>query len=859
MYRKSAVNLLAIITITLLIGCNGGSSGPVAPDVADTPQLQNPAQSVSTGTTHLWGFYTVTIDPDTLEVEVVYDRTAMFTANLTNLLNILVIGGIKFEIYDWEFTADYYDFDCLISVTHPFPGYPEYTGYDVRTIFMGDGSASLMYNPDLKYPVVGIDESFQPDPGPPAGENGIPDGYTRWFNVTEFSGEGVPIFEWHPGSFVDPAFDGTATICPYKYYANGLEPHDSLTDWLRDNPDSRGEFANGYVLKRDFRVRFPADEPIDFAYAVICNWGGPDLINDHPSNAPEALACDLEQTGDVYYHDPDQWGGTIGLDIDVFGWGFEENEGWMDSHKMYIESTALSTVYEATPFDMTPVGGGENFSTYSIDIIPDILTSHAGNELWVIAESENHDYSNPIGVMNDAYDDPLTAFFRFDLEVSPEIPYNDLVCDIQILPCSLDYWDITDHVAVKFDASGSYDPNGGPLILEWDFDGDMIYGEPGDDDYQGGDPFFPIVDYYAPGVANLRITSDVGLVSECSVDVPIVEHPTKDIPLRPSPWVARDLAVDPANGDLYAVYWWHEDVNTNWTEIDKYSPCDCFTQPDEPFHATPEGAAYYRMDVSKEHFVVVGGNHDGCSGKIRNITPDGVDLGPNWIIHTRDLWAYNEGGNWEYDHVTIYDFPNPPWNPDGHSTILYRCPWNLFDDWEQSGLIYYHNKPSGHDVLYAGFIRGVDPEATGDSVWCLKDPGNPGMTDYYGTRWKLVSSPGGLSGFNYDNAYFGTGSQSADDDCWYDAADFTRNVNDDLLVLDRMPDGTGRIKAFHGDSVGGEAVGAFDLESMVNSTPIRIDSSDYIDPVYGNLIYVMHGDSTDWYYLSIYFEEELPW
>ena len=859
MFSRYFTGLFLTLTILLAIGCSGGSSGPVAPDVHSQLTGNQARDAVSQSTTHLWGFYEVTIDPDTLEVEVVYDRTAMFTANLTNLLNKLVIGGIKFEIYNWDFSGDYYDFDCLIAVTHPFPGYPEYTGYDVRTVFMGDGSGSLMYDPDLKYYVNGIDEGFQPDPQGPTGENGKPDGYTRWFNVTEFSGEGVPIFEWHPGTFVKPDFDGTATICPYKYYANGLEPHDSLTDWLRDNPDSRGEFADGYILKRDFRVRFLKSKPIDFAYAVICNWEGPDLETEHPSNAPEAIACDVEQTGDIYFHDPDQWGGKIGLNIDVFGWGMEENDGWMEPNRIYIESNTLSTVFEATPIDMTPIGGGANYSTYSLEITPDNLTGLDGNELWVIVESEDHDYSNPIGVMNDAYYDPLAAFFRFDLEVSPDIPYEDPVCDIQILPCSLDYWDITDHVAVKFDASGSYDPNGGTLILSWDFDGDGLYGEPGDDDYQGGDPFFPIVDYYAPGTAGLRIENEAGLVSECSIDVPIVEHPTKDIPLRPAPWIARDIAVDPDNGDLYVVYNWPQDINTHWTEIDRYSPCDCYMQPDEPFHATPEGASYYRMDVSKEHFVLVGGDHDGCSGKIRNITPEGIDLGPNWVIHTRDLWAYNEGGNWEYDHCTIYDFPNPPWNPNGYSTFLYRCPYDLFDDWEQSALIYSGYKPNGHDVLYAGFIRGVDPEATGDSFWCLKDPGDPLVTDYFGVRWKLVTSPAGLSGTAYDNAYFGTGTQSSDDDCWYNAVDFTRNANDDLLVLDKMPDGAGRIKAFHGDSVGGEPVGAFDLMSNVNSTPIRIDSSDYIDPVYGNMIYVMHGDSIDWYYLSIYFEEELPW
>jgi murein DD-endopeptidase MepM/ murein hydrolase activator NlpD len=89
--------------------------------------------------------------------------------------------------------------------------------------------------------------------------------------------------------------------------------------------------------------------------------------------------------------------------------------------------------------------------------------------------------------------------------------------------------------------------------------------------------------------------------------------------------------------------------------------------------------------------------------------------------------------------------------------------------------------------------------------------------------------------------------------------DLTRDPSDHLLVLDQLSNGKGRIKAFTGDSSGGTSLGGVDLPDTVSATPIRMDANDWVDPTYGNLIFVLHGDGIAGYYMSIFFPSELPW
>ncbi|HDS29512.1 MAG TPA: hypothetical protein ENN67_00570, partial [Firmicutes bacterium] len=300
--------VLSLISI-MVISCSGGGTIPTSPGTnPDLTAGLNSRGTNASGNTQLWGYYDVFIDIEKMEATAILNRTAMFTANCVNILNGTMNSGVYLEIYNVDNQADYLGLNLKISLRHPFPGLDHFAGYDVRGVFMGNGSGTMNYNPALKYPVAGIDQSFEPDPSDPDGSNGHPDGYTRWFNFSEFQGPGMKLFTYTKGNLSPAAFEGTATLCPYKYFADNLATNEPVADWLENNPGKHGVFSAGAVNSRDYRLRFPKSMPVIFGYAVVANWSGPDI---HPSNAPEAVACRMEQTEAPYYLDSSNWGGNI--------------------------------------------------------------------------------------------------------------------------------------------------------------------------------------------------------------------------------------------------------------------------------------------------------------------------------------------------------------------------------------------------------------------------------------------------------------------------------------------------------------------------------------------------------------------
>ncbi len=399
--------ILFVLISILTLGCSGGGGGsaasnPIAPPSGDPYEL---SQSRTLGGTHVWGYYDIHIDLETADVEAVNSRNTMFTANVTNFLNGIP-PRLGFDIKDIIVEAEYTEVDIDVSLIHPFPGMTQYNGYDVRGVFMGNGSASL--NNGVIYPVRGEDQYMLADP---VGGNGAPDGYTRWFNITEFSEGGLPLVNYTPGDLATPGFDGSATLCPYKYFADGLDPVQDIFGFLAFT-DGNGTFTAGATNTRNYYLRFPSATSIEYGYAVIANWDGED---SHPANAPEAQACMAYYTGDVYYIDETDNGGNLILDIDVFMW--EAATGGPPEHEIIIESTVLSLPQY---FDGGSLGtsGGENISTYHVEIPADNVTSTTGNEFWVIIQLDDYNYANDFGSPNLAQNDPLAAYFRFDLEVS---------------------------------------------------------------------------------------------------------------------------------------------------------------------------------------------------------------------------------------------------------------------------------------------------------------------------------------------------------------------------------------------------------------------------------------------------------
>jgi hypothetical protein len=341
-------------------------------------------------------------------VEAIPDRQGMFTANVVNFLNQSA-ANLSFAINKTVPGPDYLDIDIGVTLRHPFPGMSQFDGYDVRGVFMGDGSSVMEYNSDLAFPVNGADQFMLADPA--AAGYGAPDGYTRWFNISEFTTGGMPLLSYTQGKFASPGFNGTATLCPYKYFADGLTATEDLWTELNANSDDHGVFSAGASNTRRYYLRFPDSTGVKFGYAVTANWGGATV---HPSNAPEAVACDIDDSSTLYYVDPSSNGGDIVLDISLFDWTHQPST-------IIIESTVLDSPYELNPSEMIPIDGDENYSTWHIEIPADNV-SETGDEYWVIAQYDGFDYTNDFGVVNDAWDDPLCAYFRFDHKVGGEVP-----------------------------------------------------------------------------------------------------------------------------------------------------------------------------------------------------------------------------------------------------------------------------------------------------------------------------------------------------------------------------------------------------------------------------------------------------
>ncbi|MFH1677156.1 MAG: hypothetical protein ABIC40_09040 [bacterium] len=420
--KSTGIIIAAILLALVSFGCSkghGGFQNPVTPST-DTglAQSSNPGDISET---HLWGYYDVMIDLASQTAIAEPNRNVMFTANVTTFINSKP-ANLSFDIVNTPVTANWIDVDIDVSITHPFATLPQYKGYDVRGVFIGDGSDAMDYNHALKYAVAGVDQTMLDDPSPelpfdPPG--GSPDGYTRWYNPGEFSTPGL--FGYLPGKIASPGYSGTATLNPYKYFADGLGKNDSAFDFLTLTGD-HGVFSNGTTNTRNYYIRFPKTKGLKFCYAVIADWKS-ELPEDHPSNAIEALTASVTLTDNVYYSDPTLNGGYIIMDVSLFDWGSSVNEsGYMDDYNLKVESNVLYDTYNFDTWDMTPIGGNEAYSTYHVEIEADNVKGTKGNEFWLIAECPGSDYENELGVTNDANGDTLAAFFRYDINVSATAP-----------------------------------------------------------------------------------------------------------------------------------------------------------------------------------------------------------------------------------------------------------------------------------------------------------------------------------------------------------------------------------------------------------------------------------------------------
>jgi hypothetical protein len=358
-----------------------------------------------------------------------------------------------------------------VSVTHPFTGKPQFNGYDVRGVFMGGAHSTMNYSTKLKYPKYGTDQYQLNDPV--NGDGGGPDGYTRWYNAVEFKVPGL--FGYTPGIIGSAGYTPNGTVNPYQYYADGIGVKENAFDFLTDHSASNGVFASGKKNTRNYYLEFPLPLPgAKYGYAVVANW---ESATVHPSNAPEALALSLGITPEIYYFDDTDKGGNFNLDIDVWGWNYQPSA-------MMLESDILSGLYTFDATDMTPIGGGEHYSTYHVEVPADNITHNTSTggdaDLWIVCECPpgfdyKCEYTPPGGAA--APTATLAAFFRYPVYIrwkaynKPPVINSGVNGEEKPIEWTVETYNV--------DAT---DPDGDPMTYSWtvtDGNGDPVEGYDG--------------------------------------------------------------------------------------------------------------------------------------------------------------------------------------------------------------------------------------------------------------------------------------------------------------------------------------------------------------------------------------------
>lgn len=314
--RTNRLPVLTVVltVISIILGCSG--SGPTIPENAPQDSAVTGAV-IPEGSSHgLAGYYLLSFDTETREIDAIPLRAAALHLNMVGVLNSMM--GISIAGVPSEHDPPNGIFVFDITLSHPFESKPQFAGFDVKGILIGNGSEVV---DGLNF--AGLDETRLLNA----------DGYTRWWNPTEFTRPGVLGFT--EGTYAVPGNAFTATCNSYKLFADRLGAQDGLA-WVTDEPlDSevgRAVFKAGESNTRRYRIKFEMSPgpQIYFGYAVDCSWAMPDpnppgeVPDDFPmeANQPEPYRIAVADHVNTLYFDSESGigGGTIDIKANVHDW-----------------------------------------------------------------------------------------------------------------------------------------------------------------------------------------------------------------------------------------------------------------------------------------------------------------------------------------------------------------------------------------------------------------------------------------------------------------------------------------------------------------------------------------------------------
>ncbi len=401
--------IIVLIAVFIMTGCSGNNDSPVLPDPGSESNPESIQTAVVEGTsprTLDWGLWGISIDPDTWDVEITPLRAASFTANVTQYLQPPAgsLSNLTVIVTDDSQFLSQGIVEVDVRITHPFPSSPEYTGFDVMGVFMHNGSHASTVGYNNRWPLAPNDAILLNH-----------DGYTRWMNQSEFTTTGLLGFT--PGALGN-AGSFSATINPYKYYADGLNKNQSISNFYLSagSISKRGLFSSGTTNTREYEIQFPmlgGSPVLTFQYAVIARWDDPspsppiNVPDDFPdtANCQEAFYIEVRDTGSTLNYHPSVGGsGTLSVDIEIFDWQGAGNPlGFSDEMiGIFLEGfnswVGLSGFEDCYGSAVESAGSCGNSRIYHADIINCSPTQSGTEDLMVNIQSNlPMDYKSGFG------------------------------------------------------------------------------------------------------------------------------------------------------------------------------------------------------------------------------------------------------------------------------------------------------------------------------------------------------------------------------------------------------------------------------------------------------------------------------
>ena len=388
--RFSWLPILVIFMTCFAIGCSAGNA-PLAPAIPD-------ARTNQAINHYCLGYFQFLADPSKQTLEYFPLRETAMHLNALRFLEPPPLLNLTLE--SLHFNGDIIDAD--IGLRHPFLGLNEFTGFDVCGVFITSGSKADFDDPELRMAVDGDTRLLNPD------------GYTRWWNPAEFPHNNT-MFGYSDGLLGTP--DSSAvfncTLNAYKFFCDDLTDPDSDVGGI--DPSSRCIFSAGQKNIRHYTIELGTHGLI-FNYAVDADWQFPigpypwHVPDDFPptANRPEAWYPSVVEVENTLWNDGTENGGDLSLSIDVW-----------DHYNAGMNTVKVESLGNFTPvINAAPVGGGDGYSTYEIDITG-ATPAQDSIDLLISVECEAKGYG---GLLPDK---PVTAYFMRTFPVSPDKPQTE--------------------------------------------------------------------------------------------------------------------------------------------------------------------------------------------------------------------------------------------------------------------------------------------------------------------------------------------------------------------------------------------------------------------------------------------------